>query len=393
MTSLKPTPLERAVSRDIYRGHIRELDGVRAVGISLVLLDHFWPPFLSPFVSGLGQLGWVAMDSFFVLSGFLITGILLDTCSRRDYFSSYYIRRTLRVFPVYYAVLAALTMTTLLRAGGYEYHKLIASWGSPVWFVAYLGNFRTAFVNNWPTALGYGPFWSLQIEEQFYLIFPVAVRLLSKKALGRLLWSAVFASPIIRLVFFLWKPGNPFLQFVLLPCRMEGLALGGLIALRFRSGPWKLGRWAPAGAALLLSITVLCSTASIPSRVNEAWSSPFNRVFGYSLSSVGCACLILTLIQFRGSAYTRPLVLAPLQYIGKISYGIYLLHLPVQLVFDSFAWHLGWKSVSHEPLHFVILVVLSVGAASASWYLFESRLLLLKDKITRREPLQAAAHL
>src|SRR5271155_2373307 len=96
-----------ALERPIYRGHIAELDAIRAFGIGIVLLNHFWPPSLSFWVFSIGQSGWIAVDAFFVLSGFLITGILVDTRSRPDYFSNYYIRRTLRVFPLYYLVLLA----------------------------------------------------------------------------------------------------------------------------------------------------------------------------------------------------------------------------------------------------------------------------------------------
>jgi peptidoglycan/LPS O-acetylase OafA/YrhL len=367
----------------IFRGHIKELDGIRAAGLVLVLVDHFWPQSLSRVVSELGQLGWIAMDSFFVLSGFLITGILVDTKLKPNYYRNYYVRRSIRIFPLYYVVLTLLTALALLREGGANYNLLTRNWGSPWWFFFYLGNFKTAFVGEWPHVRGYGPLWSLQIEEQFYLLFPIAVRMLSLKNLSRVLWTAVFLSPIFRVILFLWDPKNPFLQFVLLPCHMEGLALGALIAIRFRSGPWRVSKpLLTAAMIVLLTLTVLCSLNSVPLRVDEAWSSPFNRLAGLSLSAVACASLILWLIQFRGSIYTRWLTVGPMQFLGMISYGIYLLQNPARSIFDVYSKRIGWDVSPDSVLRFVILSALTIGVATVSWYAFERPLLRLKDRFT-----------
>ena len=128
----------------LFRGHIPELDGLRAVAAVLVLLNHFWPQSLSSLIWNVGQFAWVAMDSFFVLSGFLIAGILLDTRERADYYRSYYVRRSLRILPLYYCVLVYLICVATLWKGGEQYRHLVGEWGSPVWFFVYLGNFTTA---------------------------------------------------------------------------------------------------------------------------------------------------------------------------------------------------------------------------------------------------------
>lgn len=361
----------------------------------IVLLNHFWPKSLSIYVWHLGQMGWIAMDSFFVLSGFLITGILVDSRSKPDYFRTYYRRRSLRIFPLYYVVLVILMFQIRFRHGGFEYNYLLSHWGSPAWFFFYLGNIKTAIANSWTHVLGFSPLWSLQVEEQFYLLFPFAVRWMSLKDLRRLLLAAICISPMVRILFYLWHPDNPFLQYVLLPSRFDGLALGGLIAIRYRMGPWKIPKVGlPVLGAVLLGLACTGSVLSTPTRLDEAWSSPFNRLVGYSLSAFGCACLVLWLIENRGSIYTAWLRIAPAQYIGKISYGIYLLHLLALGTINSLARHvpyLGEKSL----VRFFALILLSIGYATISWYVLERPLLRLKNRVSRprivEEPVAASA--
>jgi peptidoglycan/LPS O-acetylase OafA/YrhL len=365
---------------------------LRAIGSVLVLTNHFWHKALSSFVFSLGESGWIAMDSFFVLSGFLITGILLDSRARPDYFRSYYIRRSLRIFPLYYVVLAILIGMTALSWKGTQYTFFVQSWGSPFWFAAYLGNFKTAFVGRVAPIGGFGPLWSLQVEEQFYLLFPLLVRWLRPGQLSRLLWVLVFLSPVFRVLFYLHNPNNPFTQYELLPCHMEGLALGGLIAIRFRQGPWKIPKAALTALTIcLLAATYIGSLLSHPTLEDQAWSSPFNRLLGYSLSSWGCACLVLWLIVFRDSSYTRWSRVAPLQYLGKISYGTYLMHL-VALRCIQWTAHFGLHFRYDGFPRFAALMVLTLVLASVSWYIFEKPILSLKDRLApsrKQKPLLA----
>jgi peptidoglycan/LPS O-acetylase OafA/YrhL len=377
-------PGTAAPAQAIYRGRIAELDAIRGIGIGLVLLDHFWPKTLGTILFSLGQLGWIAMDAFFVLSGFLITGILVDTRARADYFRNYYTRRSLRIFPLYYVVLLAILVLTYVSQGshGAENATFAHQYGSPVWFYFYLGNFKIAQAGAWPSIPSYAPLWSLQIEEQFYLLLPLAVRWMRLDHLSRLLWCMVFLSPVFRVLFFLHNPTNPFPEFVLLPCHMEGLALGALIAIRFRTGPWPIqrGRLAALTAGLLLAISA-ASFAGKPVLPDQVWSSPFNLVAGISFSSLACASLVLSLIVFRGSWYTRVLRIAPIAYIAQISYGIYLLHrLAPRFLRWSGRLGIHWKT-PYGADSFLGLVALSVALATLSWYLFERPLMRLKDRI------------
>ncbi len=382
-----------AVDREVplFRGHIQELDGLRAVASMPVLLNHFWPQSLSSVVWSAGQFAWIAMDSFFVLSGFLIAGILLDTRERPDYFRSYYVRRSLRILPLYYCVLVYLICVGTLWKGGEQYRHLVEQWGSPVWFFVYLGNFTTAAAGVWPTVVpGLSPLWSLQVEEQFYLLFPLAIRRLSPATLARALWVIVLLSPALRVSLFVLNPDNLYCQYVLLPCHMEGLALGALIAIRFRQGPWEIkkGRLS-ALAIVLLTATCVASVWSNPARVDEEFASPFNRTVGYLLSSVGCASVLLWVIRFRGSRVTGWLRLSPVQYVGKISYGVYLLHIPVWTAALFLRHALGLTLPRDGFVMFLAATALTIATASASWYLLERPLLSLKDRFAPARPAQA----
>jgi len=366
-----------------FRGHIVELDAMRALGLCTVLICHFWPRSLSEVVFQVGQLGWIAMDSFFVMSGFLITGILLDSQGKSTYYSTYFARRSLRIFPLYYLVLFTWWWIGNFTDFGNGYRTLIHQWGSPMWFTFYVGNIRAAIMGKWPTIFGYAPLWSLQVEEQYYLLFPFAVAFMKKENLRRLLIAAVIISPICRALTYLWHPENIQLQYVLLPCHCEGLALGGLIALRLRSGPWNLSTKTLAiWTSALLGFTAITSAISIRHVPDPFQSSPWNRLVGYTTSSAGCACLVLLLICLRGSAYTAWMRIAPLRYLGKISYGVYLLHEVAQWIMAE----LIKKHILHfrtdDPLWFAEVIALSIALAALSWEFFESPLLKLKERFS-----------
>ena len=343
-----------------------------------MLISHIWPRALSFVIFQLGELGWIAMDAFFVLSGFLITGILLDTRSRPDYFRSYYTRRTLRIFPLYYLTLVLAVLMMKISHGGSEYRSFVHDWGSPAWFFLYLGNFRMAYLAKWPPTWSFTVFWSLQIEEQFYLLFPFAVRYLRRDHLVRLLWCLVFLSPIFRLAFYLWNPDNLVVQYVLLPCHMDGLALGALIAIRFRSGAWEISK--PKLTLLTAGLLLVTCAGSLMSKAPSPGLSTFSRLPGYSLASWASACLVVWLIVFRGSRYTRLFRTSAVGYMATISYGLYLLH-PLVMRFVRSDGKIGLHMFRRTLASFAVEVILTIVAASLSWFLLERPLARLKDRL------------
>src|SRR5688500_14259012 len=250
-------------------GVIPALDGLRGIAIILVMLHHF--TYIRP-TSGIdGLIGsvmffcWSGVDLFFVLSGFLITGILLDTRGSEKYFTTFYARRTLRIFPLYYLVLflalvvlpnfpALHAMLTAQEETGQV--VMPAQW--PYWL--YLTNFAIAdrgWVHGWVDVA-----WSLAIEEQFYLVWPLVIWLCPPRVVAVLCAVILVAEPAAR-VFLRGAEEEPVLVlpiYVLTWFRLDGLAMGALLALAQRRGLLPLlDRWVPVVVVLGVEGRIACS--------------------------------------------------------------------------------------------------------------------------------------
>jgi peptidoglycan/LPS O-acetylase OafA/YrhL len=252
-------------------------------------------------------------------------------------------------------------------------------WGSPWWFFVYLGNIPMAFSGRGPTAVrdSFAPLWSLQIEEQFYLLFPLLLHRLRLQTVRRVLLGLVCFSPLLRIAVYYLYPANTKIQYVFLPCRMEGLALGALIVIRFRTRPWNLPK---------VKLTVVTLTAIVVALLSASWggygfSSPFNRTVGYLISSLTCACVVVWLVRFRGSDITAGCSRPPVKHLANISYGAYLFHVPVfaLLVPISEAIRMEWLSQGYWKVVSVFVLILVF--ASLSWRFCESPLLRLKERL------------
>jgi peptidoglycan/LPS O-acetylase OafA/YrhL len=229
--------VDEAVSKPVRLSSIHRpaLDGTRGLAILLVLLAHTMQSLrytrgdVTPLELAIGRffmLGTSGVDLFFVLSGFLITGILLDTKEDANYFIRFYWRRVLRVFPLYYTALAVIgggfgLAAFLLR------HPAIKVSMNPLWYVFYLENFKwQAFDER------VAPFWSLAIEEQFYLIWPLTVLRLGRKQLAGVCGTMVAIALLLRVI--ATAGGNYNQAYYDTPMRMDGLALGAFLAIAVR---------------------------------------------------------------------------------------------------------------------------------------------------------------
>lgn len=376
MATIERASAMPAPNPSVFRGQIPELNIIRAFGLIMVILAHMWPRESTQVWKAL-QLAWTLMDSFFVLSGFLITGILLDSKSRPDYYRSFYIKRALRILPIYYAVIIALTCGLVLRDG---YADMVRDWGSPCWFFVYLGNIPTSLKGAFPMAAkgSFIPLWSLQIEEQFYILFPILVRRVRIETLGRVTLGLACFSPICRLMIFWLDPSNTVVQYVFLPCRMEGLALGAWIAIRFRMGPWHIRK---------RRLTVMTGAWLAVTYVFATWSGiehtqPLNRTVGFLLSPIAWAHVVLCLILFSGSKWTACLRVRAVQYFGRIGYSGYLFHWPVARALAALPVALGGGVLASGYPKVVAVLVGTVFCASLSWRYFESPILRLKDRFS-----------
>lgn len=374
--------------------HIPALDGVRGIAVLAVMALHFTilvpaTPGERLLVAGIGG-GWAGVDLFFVLSGFLITGILLDARGGEGYFRTFYARRSLRIFPLYYAFLFVLfVIFPLLRSSGTE------PLGPRIWTLAYLHNFLMGF-GGWEAVPAHTThLWSLAIEEQFYLVWPLVVLHTSRRTLFRICLAAVGIAWFTRLFLHLALDGGAA-GYALLPARMDPLALGGILALAVREEGWtkRMSGWLRPVA---WSGAVLLGATAVISLLFTAERSPFPplalhvQLLGYpGVDLLSTALVGSAVLPGRGplrTLLTRPI----LTRLGKYSYAIYLLHMPLRdLLRDHvFAGGLPRVAGSQIPVQLLLMVAcvtLTYLVSLASWHVFEKHFLRLKDRFAYRHP-------
>lgn len=369
---------------DLTKGYIRELDGLRGIAILLVLVHHFGPATHSLWLERTLHLGWIGVDLFFAISSFLIAGILLNTKGEQRYFSNFYSRRAIRIFPLYYLLLLVFfTLIPLAQGGPYFETEFLRQSGSPLWYVFYLGNLREAMTGVEP-AYFLAPTWSLCIEEHFYLAFPLAVALLSTAGLKRMLWILAVTAPLIRWGFLITFPENERIQYLGTICRLDVLALGCLLALWIRSAdllPYR--RQLAVAAALLLTILAGAFVAGGLDR-----TQPFCRVWGYSLVGLTAACLVLTVVLHRNQPATAWLRSTWLCSLGKICYGIYLLQRPSEIALLKSLKLLGIETPAEALWLSGLKCIVAIAVAGVSWHFLERPLLRFKDYfLSARHPM------
>lgn len=357
------------------RRHIAQLDALRAFAVLSVLLTHFWTyPQGATILNRIASFGWVGVDLFFVLSGFLITGILWETKERPEYFKNFYARRALRIFPLYYALIAVvflvLPMVTTLP------EQLTAD----RWlYVAYLSNI--ALAAGWQLFL-VDITWSLAIEEQFYLLWPAVVWVLTKRRLTAVCIVVIVGALLARTTLFDligWRWAHMFM-----PLRMDSFAVGALLAL------WPmLGRWsrpAVAVGSIALAVLVLTGSFDVESRAVNTW--------GYTLTAIVSAGIIAMSMEARW--LKQPALL----HLGKVSYGVYLLH-PLCAAGVATAGEvigirinqLTGQPIVDGALNFAMLAAATWVVATVSFRIYETPFLRLKRLFENSTPLGAAAPL
>jgi peptidoglycan/LPS O-acetylase OafA/YrhL len=363
---------------ELPRGHIPALDAIRGLAIVIVTLYRFGGggegPARAIEHSALIDLGQRGVDLFFVLSGFLITGILFDAKGREHYFRNFYVRRALRIFPLYYGALAgALFMLPALATHtAADFQPAI---DDQAWLWLYGANVLQAIRGAW--CLGpLNHFWSLAIEEHFYLLWPTVIYCTSRQTAMRLC-GLLFISSVAARAAWLVAGGNDVAAEALTPLRMDGLVLGGWIALAARS-PGGLGRLAALAKPALCLLLPVALLADLTGR----------RMLGLPDAAWAGACgalLILVVAATRQSPLAHIGSSGVLQFFGKYSYAMYVFQLPlIYLVAplftaDALANSLG-NPLLGQAAYAAILFAITTLAALASWQLFEKRLLELKHR-------------
>ena len=326
--------------------YIAELDGLRSVAILSVMVFHL----------GLLPIGWIGVPLFFVLSGYLITRILIVEREKplTDYLARFFWRRTIRIFPLYYAYLAlnaALVVALGLSLEGYG------------WFIAYLGNYQIAAAGSNLQGGVIAHLWSLAVEEQFYLIWPLAV------FFSRRIWpwalAAIVAAPVFR-ESILATTGNPYLAIVALPGCMDLLAAGALVAVTQD----RRILWIMAGVGSMI-IGWCFSEVPLQNFGETALWVPQAHILYTGLALVFGPLMIL-------APKLSALNLPPLVWIGKISYGLYIWHMLAFAIAKRLPVPFEIQAVGGICLAFII--------AATSWYAFEKPILRLKDGYPMRMP-------
>lgn len=308
--------------------HLGPLDGLRAIAIGLVLLYHLTPGHQSnlgvrALLFKVADLGWCGVDLFFVLSGFLITGKLLEGRSEPTPFRSFYARRALRIFPLYYLVL----LLVLLLVPALRRDLSAGTVGEQLPFWLYYSNFTSALppVND---LIHIGHFWSLAVEEQFYLVWPAVILLVSPLGSIRICTLLLALAPAARLAAVLHGAGWA-VTYGWTPLRADGLLAGAILALlRERGAPrrtlvrWSLAVVAAAGPALFW--IAWTDRAGLIFHPLESSLVGAVRVLLPSLLAVFFAALLLLALELPLLA--RPLSGSLLRPVALYSYGIYVFH-------------------------------------------------------------------
>jgi peptidoglycan/LPS O-acetylase OafA/YrhL len=370
------------IPENLIRPAMPELDSLRGVAILLVLFFHgFGFQFAAAKLPRMAHLfvlatmpGWVGVNLFFVLSGFLITGILLDSKHQPQYYRRFYTRRALRILPAYYALLFILSVVPL--TGLFEHRQM--SWQFISLSCIYLSNVTGLF----GVPAQYGTLWSLAVEEHFYLLWPAVVRSLSRRAISYSAIAIVVVCPMLRAIAYKlgFQYGAGYTWLV-----ADGLAIGSLLGVLSRS--WLADR------SRMKQVSIGCMTAGATLIVIGV---PFGILLGrtfvgavFRLTALNiffAGCLGATLVL--GTGTFKWIVRRPtLQFFGKISYGLYLIHM---LAFD-FTDHLLAQYVP-DPLaavrvsfdlmclRFGIAAAIAIGVATLSRKYFEEQFLRLKEK-------------
>ncbi len=336
--------------------YIPELQGLRGIAVLAVVFYHSHPRLAGTPLYSASLWGWAGVNLFFVLSGFLITTILLDSRDKPRYFRNFYARRALRIWPVYLLVLAVCYLNAPWFIGlpvGQAFRT------GPWW--AYLLLIQNLFHISLPPPIT--PTWSLAIEEQYYLLWAPLVRFLRRPwILVLILCGALVVSPWFRLHRLPWITATHTLT------HLDGIAMGSLLAIGLYTVRITRGMWLALGVtAIVLGFTAAATIAGGTAYLDSALSVGFGGSVLAAIASTGFRNPVNSMLR-RG----------PLPYYGKISYGMYMTHIMVFVYFGWFDLRMDAYGLIGNLAVVAFRLAAATVAATILWYGFESRILKLK---------------
>jgi peptidoglycan/LPS O-acetylase OafA/YrhL len=370
------------MSNDAVIGRVRTLDGVRGTAILLVLFHNL--DLLQSPATKLAQLtdlifdrGWVGVQLFFVLSGFLITTILLKSRSSENYFSAFYMRRILRIFPLYY--LTIITFLMVLPTFSAAVAVRLSADPAKAWLWVFLSNWFDPTSGGTPV---FPHFWSLAVEEQFYLLWPAVILMMPPRRILNACMIMIFGALAIRTAL-LANGASYETVYMNTFCRMDALAVGAAIAIAQSLGMLARMSVRCSGYSLLLLVTIGgVVTHGFPR------TTPMGQTLGYFLLSVICGLFlqIALRIENSGAVPSRILQSKLLTTFGKYSFGIYVLHMPIH-AFIGVPLVQRWGNALAGSLAFSILYTILASffillIASIVFHVVEKPFLDLKGRFT-----------
>jgi peptidoglycan/LPS O-acetylase OafA/YrhL len=346
-----------------------QLDSLRALAVFGVMIEHFMPgsiygSLLSSWKSAFPLEWGSGVTLFFVLSGFLITGILLRC---RDIISStkqgigftlqrFYVRRFLRIFPIYY--LALTTAVIIFKKTRSDF----------LWYLTYTTNIMIFVHDSWNEYLSH--FWSLAMEEQFYLIWPLIILLLPQKHLLKAIFTTITLAPLFRFIG-CYGLGLSTIQIGVFPiASLDALGLGALLAFythnhdQFKHAKQNLCKF---GLLICLPLLVSFTIISFAFRGTVL----LNILIKPTILAIFFVWLVNSAAKGFGGISGRLLELRPLVFIGKISYGIYTYHYFMNPIFDRILWYFNLFNSIPLPLVFALKILATLALAIPSWFLIE----------------------
>jgi peptidoglycan/LPS O-acetylase OafA/YrhL len=391
---------------------LRSLDGLRAIAIILVFLHHMSGhiPVVNRFTLGLNwyaHQGWLGVDLFFVLSGFLITGILLDTRDANNYFSGFYARRVLRIFPLYYVVLTvvilvgmwinspSLTATLPLPQDRWLYYCYLTNW---------LGLWKAHYGPNY-----LAHFWSLAVEEQFYLVWPLIVWLVRPRAIPWVAGGLAAVAAVVRVIWVAHSGAQEAIAWATI-CRLDELFAGALCAYLFRipERMLQIRKWLAGIASLALgsffgilsgmlffpwpTMKWLYGSSAVGHTLDDAVLL-FVECGGFVLLALGFGAIVLLAAHTDGrKTWTQKFLtsrwLAP---VGAYSYGIYVFHVPILGMASIFVFpriirgvHSYGELFISEGAYILVVAAVTFAISALSYEFFEKKILRFKNYFEAR---------
>ena len=373
------------------KGSIRrypDIDGLRGLAIIGVFAAHLFSGLAEnhsiPLVGFLLQsvsFGWAGVDLFFVISGFLISSILMDMKNESSRWKKFYLRRMYRIFPLYYLALAVIAVAALVGIFPSEkWDKLAPAYP---YFLTYTNNFLIV-ANEGNYFPGLSHFWTLAIEEQFYLLWPAIIFLLPIRAVLYICYSSIVVCFIFRLGLsygYLESSAWPHALHVLMPFRADSLCTGCLVAIMIRDTKCMLVSEKFKKAFLALGVAAGIATVGI---LCVFWGSvglPNYYLFSFNTITFGATIYYVRAVDIP-NFIKKPLCLAPLRLIGFYSYGIYVWHAIINNLMGRRQSSREWfdSAILSQLSYISVVIALTILATFLSWRLFEKPFLKLRPK-------------